>query len=238
MRKIVTLLLLGVILTFVGCGSTEVIEESGNARTENTEVKDKDVNEPENKKDVITDVTEKMVREYKVAPASDFEYEDTVGGVIITEYLGDDVIVVIPEEIDGKPVVELKALLFANDYHPTVKGVMIPTTVKQLVRTFTNNEEIQVVITEGVEGLLDSTFLNCDVLHTLLLGNNLNEVEQFCISSCPKLEEVYIPSTLTNVDEDFSLTIFFGCKELTVYGEAGSYVETLCSQNNIPFEAK
>lgn len=189
-----------------------------------------------NEVDLSGTITEEMVRSYKVAPATDFEYENVAGGVKITKYIGSDLIVVIPETIDGKSVVEVKTYLFAND--SMVKGVWFPNAVKTLKYTFGNNENIQVVICEGVERLLDYTFGGCTAIHTIKLGNNLIELGRNCICMCPALSSVYIPPSMVTINAENVYSIIGDCPNLTIQGEAGSFIESYCTQYNIPFEAK
>ena len=44
-------------------------------------------------------------------PAEDFEFNDSTDNIIIEKYVGKDPIVVIPDEIDGKKVVDFMILL-------------------------------------------------------------------------------------------------------------------------------
>jgi len=57
-----------------------------------------------------------MVKNAPVTDASKFEYEEVEGGISITDYTGDDEIVVIPEIIDGQKVVEIGSSAFANKH--------------------------------------------------------------------------------------------------------------------------
>ena len=186
-----------------------------------------------------TEITMETLLNHKESPAEDFEYEDAeeAEGIKITKYNGNDVIVVIPKTISGKTVVELKVNLFANESN--VKGVLIPDSVKELKYTFINNDDIQVVICEGVEALKDATALNCASLHTLVLGDQLSEMGKFCIAGCPKLKEVYISDKVTNIEQKLdSYDVLNDCPSLTVIGKAGSYIETYAKENNIPFRVK
>ena len=185
----------------------------------------------------ISEVTEAVVRAYKTAPASDFEYEVDGDGIKITEYKGSDTIVVIPDAIDGKPVTELKSYLFANE--SAVKGVFIPETVLSLKYTFTNNDDVQVVICEGVESLKNAVFLNCASIHTIVLGDNLSEMGEFCIATCPNLLEVYIGPKVTSIAQNYdSYDVLSDCAKLVVKGEAGSYIQTYAESNGLTFEVK
>jgi len=204
-----------------------------NSNTNNSTVEDENNNSTNNQYDVIT---EKIVRNHKKTQASDFEYAEVSGGIEIRKYTGNDAIVVIPETIDNKNVVGVGGLLFAND--SKVRGVYIPDAVKELKACFVNNNEIEVVICEGIEEIWDNAFNSCTKLHTVVLGNSLKSIGENAFFYCANLKELYIAPTLTNIDENIATTIFFWCDNLTIKGEEGSYIEKFCNEQGIPFVAE
>ena len=61
------------------------------------------------------DITMDDLKNHEETPAEDFKYRDKSNGeAVIKEYTGDDPIVVIPNEIDGKKVVDI-GRMFANN---------------------------------------------------------------------------------------------------------------------------
>ena len=180
-------------------------------------------------------VTEQIVRGYKVADESDFSYDETTEGVRITGYLGKDTIVVIPEKIAGKPVVGMSIAAFGNEC--TVRGVMVPSGVKELPGAFANNAEIEVVIWESAEIAGANLFNGCGSLHTVILGDQLQSIGENAFSVCYTLEELYIPATVVEIDPAIAATVFSFCESLTIVGEAGSYIESFCAEQGIPFKA-
>lgn len=182
------------------------------------------------------DVTESVVRNYQVASESDFEYNRVQGGIRVTEYLGNDTIVVIPETIEGEPVVEVGGLMFAND--SSVRGVLVPSGVTELTQVFTNNGNLEVVICEHVQSVGYNTFNSCIALHTVVLGDELNNVGENSFSNCRMLKELYISPSVTQMDDVAAATAFLLCDSLTIIGESGSYIESFCAEQGIPFQAK
>ncbi len=248
MKKVLSLLMVALmVISICSCDSNskknnrdddEDENENENDLIESSDVSKDNITDDEDNITEVTEVTEAVLRSYKTAPASDFEYEEEGNGIKINKYIGDDTIVVIPDEIDGKPVTQLKPYIFSND--STVRGVKIPNTVKELKFTFVNNKNVQAIICEGIEIAGEYTFMNCAELNTLVLGENLKELGVYCIAACQKLEEVYISPNVTVITTTggSSRAIFYGCPNLTVIGEAGSTIETYVKENGYNFREK
>ena len=184
----------------------------------------------------VGEVTEDILRNYEVADVGDFLYEFIDDGVKITKYVGDSVLVVIPDSIEGKNVIKLSVTLFGNDCN--VRGVYAPDTVKELDSTFTNNASIEVVICEGLQNAKEYTFANCANLHTILLGEELEKIGDFAFSGCPSLHQVVIPPSLKEIDEEYSGCLFKSSPNLTIIGESGSLIESYCKEHGINFQTK
>jgi len=238
MKRILSVFIASLCLfSLVACSSGSNTEDTNS----NTQVINNDVTASKENgvNDSLTfegEVTEETVRNYKVASESDFEVDKVKGGVSITGYLGNDTVVVIPETIGGQTVVNIQGYTFAND--SPVRGIMIPSGVKEIYGSFGNNDDLEVVIWESVEKLFENIFLNCPKLHTVVLGDNLTDIEGGAFSMCKSLEELYIPPSVKSLDPETAPTIFFWSDNLTIIGEAGSYIETFCSEQGIPFRAK
>ena len=230
--KLVALVI--VTLLLFGCGNSA---EKASSPTQNSENNQESENNQIDGTNIPKgELTEEDVRNHNVAKESDFEYDDTVGGVRIWKYTGSDTIVVIPESINGKKVVEIGGLVFGNDSN--VRGVLIPSGVKEITQLFTNNDDLEVVICENVEIIGEGTFNNCRSLHTVILGDKLTEIGNSAFFACGKLKELYISPSVTQIDEVASNTAFFWCDSLTIVGEKGSFIESFCAERNIPFREK
>ena len=153
----------------------------------------------------------------------------------VSDYIGNDTIVVIPETVGGERVVEIGGYIFAND--SSVKGVFVPNSVTTLSATFPNNDDLEIVICEGVEKILNGAFLNCKNLRTVVLGDSLNELGERAFAGCKTLERLYIAPSLTDIDISFAHMIFYKCEHLIIEGKADSYIEAFCKENGILFDA-
>ena len=152
MKKILLVFTLAITFIFlVSCNSNDTGNNGKNSSESSADFSETSA-EPSSKGEIPEGkITEEMVRNHKVSPESDFEVRETMDGVRIRSYLGNDDIVVIPEKIDGQTVEGIQRFVFANK--STVRGVYIPQTVKSLNHTFINSDYIEVVICEGVEVL-------------------------------------------------------------------------------------
>lgn len=220
-----------------GCGSNSDSTTGNNSQS--VQGADNSGNANNNDSSVFEgELTEEALRNYKVAPESDFEYSWDIdaegGGISINGYLGNDTVVVIPETIDGQPVTAVSCWDFAND--SPVRGVYCPPSV-QRIGAFGNNKTLEIVICEGVEVIEESAFLNCGKLHTVVLGDNLKELGDVAFYNCKSLTELYIAPSLTEITEEIYYYVFYRCDNLTIKGKAGSYIESVCAEQEIPFEA-
>ena len=152
-------------------------------------------------------------------------------GIKIRSYTGSDTVVVIPEEIEGKPVTGFYDYVFANN-NP-VRAVLIPESVKELEEVFTNNESVELVICEGVTVFRGLTFGNCSNLRQVILGENVQELVGIgTFTNCCRLMELHFTDALTSIDDEEN---FYGCDNLTIYGPADSYIESFAKEYGIPF---
>lgn len=149
------------------------------------------------------------------------DYEYTVNHkneVIILSYLGNSRQVVIPSEIDGKPVIEIGAYSFNGierhqddgikfENHPNawynkrIKKVTVPSTVK--------------VIRENAFGYMNN-------LEEVVFSEGLRTIEEYAFIDCPKLVKADLPNSLI----DFTLLTF----EETAIEEIvlGTNTKTIC----------
>lgn len=242
MKKLIAALLaLVMVFSLAACGDkpddTQTPDEGGSVvtPTENQEEVQPTESEDEQANLPMTDgLTVDALRNYPVTPASQFVYEQCNEGTAmkILSYIGTDDIVVIPAEIDGLPVEQIAILCFAND--STVRGVLIPESVKELEETFINNTYIEIVIAEGAERLGTGLFVYCSSLREVVLGDNLVSIGESVFSGCDSLEKVNIPASLTEMTEAEAFSTFYGLTNLTIYCEEGSYIEQIAAQFDIP----
>ena len=177
------------------------------------------------------DITMDDLKNHEETPADDFEYGDGPNGsIVIDGYIGDDPIVVIPNEIDGKKVVDFGKI-------------------------FTNDKDIVAVkVGDNVEEIADGAFTNCDNLKYVILGknvkkfndNNVGGKKLEALELNDGLEELGTGSSTTGVivmgDIDVKIPesvkkMDFACKKAMIV-KAGSYAESYAKENNMDYRVE
>ena len=239
-KTFATILLISMLMCMTACTASSSTTPGMTSATSGGSNKVENPTAPEIPSGNSTVITEAMLRSMPENPASDFTYANSLnvnGGLRIDSYTGSSDIVVIPEEIDGKPVVEIAVYTFATTYSDECKGrgVVIPKTVKSVKELFVNNDNLEIVIAEGLEEVGYLTFGNCFNVREIILGEDVTRLGEFAFGACTALERVYISSDDT---EEIHEWAFFGSENVTIYGKSGSDIETFANEQGIPFEVE
>ena len=88
-----------------------------------------------------------------------------------------------------------------------------------------------ITIPEGVTSIGGSAFSGCSGLTSINIPNSVTSIGDWAFQGCSGLTSISIPEGVTSIGWGaFSL-----CDNLTIYGTAGSYVETYAKEESIPF---
>ena len=175
------------------------------------------------------DITMDDLKNHEETSAEDFEYGDGPNGsIVIDGYIGEDPIVVIPNEIDGKKVVDFG-------------------------KTFTNNKDIIAIkIGDNIEEVAEGALTNCDNLKYIVFGKNVKAINNGLLGG-QKIEQVELndgleklgcsPSgvgLLSKIDisipESVTEICFSGAKTMIV--KAGSSAEAYAKENNMDYRVE
>ncbi|MCQ2481213.1 MAG: leucine-rich repeat domain-containing protein, partial [Clostridia bacterium] len=115
-----------------------------------------------------------------------WKYEETSSSILITEYIGSDSEITLPETIKGKPVTTICEGAFKDSPLTSIK---LPNTIKKIC---------------------DDAFYNCQNLISLDLPNNLELIGDRAFSFCTMLNNIEIPDTVTEVGNN----VFTSCNSL------------------------
>ena len=202
MKKILVITLSLVIISgLCACGNKNTdnpvddVKVESNADVEGTNKKDKEETSAK------TETTVDDVKKTKETAANLFDYDEVEGGISIKDYTGDDKIVVIPEKIDGKVVVEVGANAFINN--EDIKAVKLSDSIEVIKeQAFVNCESLEIFISgKGLKTIEPRVFLNNN-LKCVELNEGLETLEISCFGFLNTME-IEMPSTVTNVDLPF-----------------------------------
>ena len=134
------------------------------------------------------------------APPSDFEYRIEGDEAIITNYLGTDLDVVFPNEINGKTVTGIDYAFWENDKN-NITSCQLPENLKYIGRGLfyhcTNLTEIQ--IPAGVETIGSRAFSGCNKLTELHIPNGVKSIGYWVIARCKKIKTINIPASVEDI---------------------------------------
>lgn len=177
---------------------------------------------------VVTDITEYTDRLEKLfvgtapAPAEDFTYEITEDGITLTGYTGGELILVIPDTIEDKPVTAIAGAAFAGKGN--LKAVSVPDSVKTIGKDAFKGCESLSSLRTPVFTCPDAPYFgalfgassyetnggNIPVSLTTLVLTAGESIPDYAFYACRGLEAVFLPDTVTEVG-GFA---FYGCEAL------------------------
>ena len=208
-----------------------VTATSNNDKTSETQKNDDKKDDAKESYKSADDITMDDLKNHEETPADDFEYgEGPNDSIVIDGYTGEDPIVVIPNEIDGKKVVDFGKI-------------------------FTNNQDVVAVkIGNNVEKIENGAFTNCKNLKYLVLGENVKIFEYGNVGD-DKLEQIELNDGLEEfgtgsatmgivlrnkidieIPESVTNMCFWGAK--TVIVKAGSSAEAYAKENNMDYRVE
>ncbi|MBQ3524401.1 MAG: leucine-rich repeat domain-containing protein [Clostridia bacterium] len=140
------------------------------------------------------------VGKYKVPAESDFTWEGTDGGVILTSYMGDETAVEIPATLGGEKVVKIGEKAFQQI---AILGIRVPDTV-----TLIDNQAflycmnlVEVDLGNGVIEIGDSVFEGCSALTRVELSSNLEKIGELAFGWNSSLTKIELPESLQTISK-------------------------------------
>ena len=227
-----TLAVISVLLMVISLAACGDNSEKSSAANDNNGV----VSDNADKGNNISDsdkITVEKVRNAPETSTDDFITETVDGGVEIDRYIGESEIVVIPEEIDGMPVVAIGTNCFANNME--LKGVKISDRVISIrTNAFVNCFNLEIFISgKNVMTMGDYVLSYCKSLKHLELNDSLTSLGMACFTATESLEEVYIPASVTDVG-----VLFLAEDKATIICESGSAAEAYAQKYGVKYEIK
>lgn len=128
-----------------------------------------------------------------------FKYDVCKDGIVITEYIGEDATVIIPEYIDGKPVISIWSLAFYSNN--IVEYVTLPRTLQRIEASgfYYSNKLKEIVIPDSVTYIGERAFAWCTAMTSITLPSGLTEIPDYAFNECSSLTKISIPSKVTSI---------------------------------------
>ena len=162
-----------------------------------------------------------------VPPIEEFEYkhDDELGGMVITKYNGSIPMVIIPDEIDGEPVVAIGERAF--DSKKSLKSIAIADSVKSIdTLAFAGCKNLtDVKLSSSLETIGRCAFGACG-FSEITLPESLKCIDEGAFNDCKNLKSTIIPEGIEIIEYD----VFDFCTNL----ETVIYKDVSYARRDIP----
>ena len=244
MKKKLLILLTTTTLTstaFIGCSTGTNSEKTGistQSSIDSAVVFDKENNDIE--------LTDEYLLSLPETPADQFKYEEVEGGIKITAHSGinrykSDLIIVIPNEIDGKKVIELGDGVYANHNH---KAIVLNKNLRKIGDCFGKAKFKKVLIQDGIKNIGDDAFQYSKITE-INIPDTVTTIGKNAFRGT-NLKSIIIPKSVKTIGDfafsfcdNLEMIIFEGCPEWGL-GSFGSYKKlkkVICYDGNLSFAA-
>lgn len=130
-----------------------------------------------------------------------FKFDEYSDRVVLTQYIGTEAEVFIPDTIKGKPVIGFGTIF---------KG---------------NMNIVSVHIGEYCREIVDNAFTDCYNLQRVQIDAGVKSIGKLAFFRCQALKLAYIPACVERIEDD----AFKYCTDLLIYGTPGSEAERFAS---------
>ena len=138
-----------------------------------------------------------------------YEYTVEDGKVTITKYLGSEAEVIVPSEIEDKPVVAIGANAFAKN--EALVKVTLPASVTSIGQSaFAMCTKLESINAENVETFGAYAFFQCSSLKAIVFNDSIENLPVYLFSECTSLANVKLPANL----KALSNHLFDACESL------------------------
>ena len=204
-------------------------------------------------KSTVTTTTQPFTVPVTEVTDNGYVYKIEGNGVVIVGYKGDDTSIEIPQSISGKQVVEIGFEAFRNSeitsvkipfgvktigayafFNAPIESIEIPETVTFIGNSafcFTNLTEFKTPM--GISVVSAEMFMFCQNLESVIITDNITQIDYGAFAYCPSLEAVYVPYSVDYIADDAFEGWFDG---FVLYGEEDSYAQQYAEDEGIVFE--
>lgn len=125
--------------------------------------------------------------------------ENENGSITITKYNGNDEIVEIPDQINDKPVTEIKGWAFFQNH--TMTNVLIPNSIT-VINSNAFNQCIalkEVALPGDLTEIADNVFTGCTALTRVIMPGGVTRIGSAAFAGCTNLIDIDIPESVTEI---------------------------------------
>lgn len=142
--------------------------------------------------------------------SGDWDYIENKNGITLTKYKGIEANLVIPEELDGKPVTQLEKELFMNNMN--LVSVVMPNSITSTGANVFNGcaalKDVQ--LSSKLAAINTGLFRYCISLEHIMIPFTVTAINGFAFSDCIQLKDIILLS-VTTIGE----SAFDNCLSLT-----------------------
>ena len=197
MNKLVKLGLVSLLaLPIVGCAKQEkLVSENTSITTETNTQKQEATNNSE--------VTEKNFKDFPETDKKYFSYNDWNEGIVIEGCSSEEKVVVVPKEINGKPVLAIGERGLANMQN--CEAVVLPDTVRVISKSaFTVDKAMKFVyLGTSLKKIDDLAFNGCSKLEFVEFPEGLKSIGKLTFSHNVVIKYIKIPASVTEITDVF-----------------------------------
>lgn len=111
----------------------------------------------------------------------------------------------------------------------SLETIDLPGSIKYIKKwAFSESGLIKIAIPEGVEEIWEMMFYRCAKLESVCLPSTLKKIGNSAFYSCDSLSDLYVPSSVCEIDE-YGLGYPDG--DITIHTPAGSFTDGYCRKN-------
>lgn len=193
-KSLIMLMLIGSMPLLSACGNSG---EQNNSTTV-TNVSNGQEQTATNEAETANTENSISVSDIEETPASDFDYKEEDGKIVLVRYKGSDTELRLPSVIDGKEVFAIGEDCFVNQSEITT--IICPDTLTEIRKeAFINCHALSnIQLNDGLLSIGYQAFNGCDALEAITLLDTITTLEEIALGGS-SLKEINIPANLEEI---------------------------------------
>jgi len=133
------------------------------------------------------------------ASAFEYEYSEEFGGIIIRKYKGKNNNIIIPAQIDGKPVVAMGNESTTGEYQGILEDIFNEELVRVTTESVFQNKIVGVVLPDGMKVIGKAAFAQNSSLRSIIIPDSVTHIGDYAFYECDSLTQVTLPYGISGV---------------------------------------